>query len=142
MTGASFMKNIFTLICVLCICFFFSCQKDFHHRATERFAFFMDSIRNDDSLHKYIEQAVVYESDSIYVRRFDIKWKLYGREASNTWFYIYGLDNKGRDLEMYKRDGWFYDKLVIDDYMAKLDDKRALGEAMYRICCVIGKEIK
>lgn len=43
---------------------------------------------------------------------------------------------------MYKRDGWFYDKLIIDDYMAKLDGKRALGEAMYRICCVIGKEIK
>lgn len=49
----------------------------------------MDSIRHNDSLTKYIEQAVVYESDSIYVRRFDVRWKLYGREESNTWFYIY-----------------------------------------------------
>lgn len=125
------------------MCFLYGCRKDFHHRATDRFAFFMDSIRNDDTSHKYIEQGVVYESDSIYVRRFDINWKTYdGHDATNKWFYIYGLDSHGRDLEMYKRDGWFYDKIILDDYMAKLDNNRAVGEAMYRICCIIGKEIK
>lgn len=65
------MRKILPLIFVFFLC---GCINRFHSEAEERYNFFIDSIKHGfDSSQSIVDEGMVYEDDSVYIRRFDLK---------------------------------------------------------------------
>lgn len=138
------MIKILPLIFVFSLC---GCINRFHSEAEERYNFFIDSIKHGfDSSQSIVDEGMVYEDDSVYIRRFDLKGTYpLSSETYRDWVvYIYSRNFQNKRFECFLKKER-YDNIMKfyrnDTFVTREEEDKHKAKALWSVAIAIGKEV-
>ena len=133
---------------------FCGCNEDFQNVATKRFDFIIDSINKEEIKNDKIalshngkpnrnvlkKDVLICSNDTVFIQTFFCQWTTYeGEPANKLCFYALCKNREGKMYELLKPVAWL-EKVHMDSYVSRLNEKRALIDAIYRACLIAGEE--
>ncbi len=147
-------KYLKFLVLFAIIVIFAGCKKSFQDTATKRFEFVIDSLNKknieEDQFaisHKgrpdkarFKKETLICCNDTAFIQTFNLHWIIYtGEPADKLCFFAICKNREGKVYELFKPVEWL-EKVQMDSYVSKLNEKKALIDAIYKACLIAGEE--
>lgn len=142
------------LVLFIIIVIFSGCKKRFQDIATERFEFVIDSLNKENIKEDQIaishkgkpdearfkKETLICSNDTAFIQTFNLHWIMYtGEPADKLCFFAICKNREGKVYELFKPVAWL-EKVQMDSYVSKLNEKKALIDAIYKACLIAGEE--
>lgn len=133
---------------------FSGCNESFQNTAKKRFDFVIDSINKGEMKNDqvaisykgkpnettYKKDALICCNDTAFIQTFNCHWTTYtGESADKLCFFAICKSSEGKTYELLKPIAWL-ERVQVDTYISKLNERKALIDAIYKACLIAGEE--
>ena len=145
-----FLRAIMLLVATVILV---GCNENFQSIATKRFDFVIDSINKSEARkdqiaishkgrpdkNRFKKDTLFCCNDTVFIQTFNCHWTTYTGESADKLCFFALCTSEGKTYELLKPVAWL-ERVQVDTYTSRLNEKKALIDAIYKACLIAGEE--